>query len=179
MAYPAPSNENGLIGQTEGIPRVAIQGHGQGAGTGIGNVVNALNIGIEVGDHSGDAQLSVHFKGLPKNDIGFPGAIGAQLSGKFIHPPPPNPQASPSIRFCVASRSVSVDLSSNQILICHPSVFVLMNSLPTDDAIVVISVYAFCRSVRLIFSTLSGIPFPSGSARRSAIPSGSEADQNS
>ena len=109
---------SGLSGQNEGIPSVAGHidvPHGLGIGSGI--AVNAENIGIEVGDHSGDAHPAVPGTVLPSIAIGLPGTIGAQLSGKFIQPPQPNPQASPSIKFCVALTIPSADELSNPILI--------------------------------------------------------------
>lgn len=114
-----PGIPNGDTGQTDGIARLHHSGIYPHAPIVIGIVtqVRAENIGIEVGDHSGDAHPAVPGSVLPRMDIGLPGAIGAQLSGKFIHPPQPNPQASPSIRFCVALTIPSADELSNPILI--------------------------------------------------------------
>jgi hypothetical protein len=93
-------------------PQVGLKTNGESGHTtgkhhsGVGKPVNALKIGIEVGDPSGDAHPLVPGTGFPNIARGFPGAIGAQFSGKLRHHPPPNPQASPSISACVSSRNL-------------------------------------------------------------------------
>jgi hypothetical protein len=71
---------------------------------GIFTAVRAENTGILKGHHSG---VSHDFMtGLPKRDGEFPGAKGAQFTGKLIHDPHPNPHLSPLERL-----STIVDIS--------------------------------------------------------------------
>lgn len=87
------SKEKRGVGPMAGIPR--LYGHianPHGSRSGIGKQVNEENIGIPV--------EGVSFpSGIPNMDGTLPGASGAQLIGKLIHDPPPNPQESPSARF--------------------------------------------------------------------------------
>ena len=79
------SNASGETGQILGI---VIQ-YGD---VPISKRVRAPNIGIPVEGVSLES-------GYPKTVGALPGASGAQLIGKFIHPPPPNQQLSPLTRF--------------------------------------------------------------------------------
>ncbi len=58
--------------------------------------------------------------GIPNKLGELHGASGAQLSGKLRQDHPPNPQESPSRRFCVASIIESTEESSNPRVICQP-----------------------------------------------------------
>lgn len=98
------SKLRGEMGQTAGI----VMQYGV---TPISTRVSALNIGNQ-------ADGLIHFieSGIPKMLSEFPGASGAQFRGLLRHPPPPNPQASPSIRFCAILVMSATDRSSNPIL---------------------------------------------------------------
>ncbi len=73
-------------------------------------VVSALNIG----SHSSVLRPSPI--GFPNNTGSDPGARGAQLRGKLIQDPHPNPHASQSIRFCVVVSISLLAWASNPIL---------------------------------------------------------------
>lgn len=83
------SRASGEIGQMAGIVT-------QYGVTQISTLVRAAKIGIPWFT-AGALPIEVQ-----STDIAFPGASGAQLIGDERHPPPPNPQESPSARFCIA-----------------------------------------------------------------------------
>lgn len=83
-------NPIGLGGNAAGIGK---HHHGPYTGT----HVMPQKIGIPA-----DGDIRFGIIGNPRIDGELPGASGAQLSGKLIHHPPPNPQERPSMRSCVA-----------------------------------------------------------------------------
>jgi hypothetical protein len=106
----------------------------------IGNPVNPLKIGIHV---LGVSPAS----GIPNTVGELPGASGAQLIGKLIHDPPPNPHARPlkisdailSIRLVVALSNPMENAPLPSVVTCSKSEFVC-------DAVVAIELFSAVNS---------------------------------
>ncbi len=155
----------GLTGHIIGSPRV------QGAVQQVivkGRQVRAANIG----SHS--SILSPSPYGVPRTDISFPGASGAQFIGDETHPPQPNPHESPSARFCITVSICFSTFGLNPIVVSCPVGLTLTLSilLPLVLFVFVMLLYVFvnvaCAQEFIVLpeenSILSGIPFPFASA---------------
>ncbi len=97
--------------------------------------------------------------GIPKTLGTLPGASGAQLSGKLIHDPPPNPHERPLAIISAASLILSTNPSSKAIFTSSP--LLLTSNIEPEYPILLVSTslsLALVRSWIDLFSTLSGMP---------------------
>ncbi len=114
--------------------------------------------------------------GKPSIDGDAHGASGASLIGNAIHEPHPNPQERPFMISCTLDSISASAFEENPRVSCLELSRLARNigfgvrSLPSE-----IVSYASRRAPVLIFSMLSGVPFPSASLSRSMSEGGSSA----
>lgn len=114
--------------------------------------------------------------GNPSIDGDAHGASGASLIGNAIHDPHPNPHARPFMISCTLDSISASAFEENPRVSCLELSRLARNigfgvrSLPSE-----IVLYASLSAPVLMFSMLSGIPFPSASLSRSISEGGSSA----